>query len=1656
MKFDLSKLIRKRRLRKDRADRRNRRSRLLRASIEQLEDRRLLAFDTPILNFPGQFSDPVDLTMSIDPPDTVGDVGRNYYIQAVNDIDGTKVEIFNKRDGSVAREPFLLDSLLIDPSTTQIIPATSCATGLGDPQVSYDHLANRWVLLEFADSSGGGTGGGGGAVTLPEALCVYVSKTSNPLGGGFFGQGGGWNFYEFSTELEFPDYPKLSVWPDGYYVSTNEQPGVPTPSAYVLDRENMLKGLAPRTDGVGRPYQRFQAMELDGFGFQSFTPSDLDGPAPPPGTPNYFARHIDDELHRGTAADPAIDFIEIYAFRTDWDEPRLSTFEFVDEVAVRDFNSDISGITQPLGGPDLDPLREVIMHRMQYRNFGTHQTLVGNFVTDVNGDDRAGIQWFELRSVPGDDDEWFRYQEGIVSPDLNHRWMGSIAMDGEGNIAMGYSISSEVISPSLRYIGRRFDDPLGTMTRGEYPIINGIGKIDSDRNGDYSALVVDPVNDSTFWFTGEFARLDEWSTQITTFEFDEEDDSTTDPPPPSDDIFVTGTKFLDRNENGIRDFVDLNGNNIQENGEPFVAEEPGLSGVWIYVDEDRDQRPDAGETKTQTDINGEYRLPLPEPGTYHIREVLDPGFVQTFPGGVGTHIVTAVPSQFAQIIERIDFGNQVALDFGDAPVDYPVTLAQGGAQHRIIQGFGLGAVVDGEVDGQPTNDASGDDLNGTIDPVAGVSDDEDGVAISGPFFIGTTNSVNVTVTTGGISPGVLDAWIDFNRDGDWTDAGEQIVASRPLAAGTHAVSFVVPDGSNVGNTYARFRYSHVIGLGPAGEAGSGEVEDYEVLVLTNEPRAVNDEFTVLQNSIANNFQVLSNDFASSVGSIFITQAGPSAVGSVITIGPGGQNIFYTPRDGFFGVDTFTYTISDGNNSDSATVTVNVLPSFVNPVAVDNTFSVQENSQANQFDVLGNDIAGLNGPVAIVAVGPSSAGGVAVPINNGSSLLYTPAPGTGTTDQFSYTIADTLGNISTATVTVHVLPGDELDNQVDVIVEAFDLNDVPLQGAVQVGDQFKIRVSVLDKRSFPLEEGVFSAYTDVLFDAFRVVFDSVSFNNSLYPNGQNLSLTIPGILDEVGAFSGQGNVPKGPVTLFETTFTAAVPGTVDFIADPADDLPLHEVALKPNDQVPIELVGYGSTQVQIVGSGFGGPIAVDNSFTINSGVVAQFDVLKNDKGGSTGVKELVFVQQPINGIVSIADPNDTPNDPTDDVIEYNPNGFTGTEQFSYTLGNDTGLTSLATVTVHVQPSTADDILEISLLVNGSTTANVSQGEEVVVDIFVTDVRGFFATGPFSTYFDLLYDDELFDVNASATNPLGFAVEFGPEFPEVQRGDPTVGGIIDEFGAVTDSQTPFSNPNDSFLLASVTFTASTENTGTADFVSDPANVIPPDETTVFGLNNPLAPRQIRFNTAQITVLNGNPEPAPFQNNLNSLDVNNDNTVSPIDALIVINDMNANGTRSLANDLASPLAGEPNLPPSGTYVDVNGDNRLSPIDALMVINSLNNSLASEPEFGSTNLAAHFAPRQSDPLATDAASPVIPPSFTPSPNFSRSAANENVMLLAANNETDSVATEFVASATTRRQAHESLSRVPATAAKSEIDDLLSDSFVEDILLGWSESMAD
>jgi len=441
------------------------------------------AFGTPLLNFPG-------MDYNSYPPDATGDVGPNHYIQAVNGSSGSVVQIYDK-SGNILKT-FAMETLA---------PSSPCNNGYCDPVVLYDGMANRWVITEFSS-----------ATSYP--MCIYVSQTADPMGA--------WWLYSF--DLTGYDYPKYGVWWDAYYMGYNGGP-----SGYrqivAFDRARMLAG-QPAT------MQTFNVPYLAAFSFQLLLPAGHEGTnAPPAGAPAIFARVRDTEIH-GPSGYPTTDLMEMWELHIDWSTPANSTLTQLPSVQIAEFDHTLCGssgnwncMPQPGTTQKIDPIREPLHFPLQYRNFGTYETLVGCFAEDVDGTDHAAVHWFELRRTPPGSGSWVSYQEGVLGGEAGvHRSVCSAAMDSAGGMAVGYTRtgSNTPYYPSIYYAGRRPWDPLGTMPFYEYRIIDGVAsQTANERWGDYAGIGVDPADDCTFWFTSEYEESGASSdTQIAAFRLD--------------------------------------------------------------------------------------------------------------------------------------------------------------------------------------------------------------------------------------------------------------------------------------------------------------------------------------------------------------------------------------------------------------------------------------------------------------------------------------------------------------------------------------------------------------------------------------------------------------------------------------------------------------------------------------------------------------------------------------------------------------------------------------------------------------------------------------------------------------------------------------------------------------------------------------------------------------------------------------------------------------------------------------------------------------------------------------------------------------------------------------------------------------------------------
>jgi len=426
----------------------------------------------------------------IAPPDTDGSIGPNHFVQMVNLI----TTIFDRNGTPLLEGPFASNLFWEDMGG-------NCGKhNQGDPIVLYDDQANRWLVSQFA---------------FPDNLksysqCVAVSQTPDPTGA--------YNRYEFSFNgIGFNDYPKHGIV-DGAItlmanIFTKRGQNFRWGGTYlaVLDKDRMYVGASASMRGF--------KLGTSEFGFVA---GDLDGPG---SAPALFA----------TAMSTSNRF-DIWEITPNWSGSSAS-IEQIASVSISGFNPSLCGASRgacipQLNGPDLESLSDRLMHRLQIRDFGSHRSMVASHTVDADGSGTAGIRWYEFRETGG---TWTKHQEGTYAPnDGLHRWMPSIAMNGQGDIGIGYLFSSDTSFMSIAAVGQTAAaSGSGVLDSDELVCVYGGGpQTGVSRSGDYSSTSVDPLDDTTFWHTNEYVFLGGhfvWDTYVCPFTVGDGGDSNTPP-----------------------------------------------------------------------------------------------------------------------------------------------------------------------------------------------------------------------------------------------------------------------------------------------------------------------------------------------------------------------------------------------------------------------------------------------------------------------------------------------------------------------------------------------------------------------------------------------------------------------------------------------------------------------------------------------------------------------------------------------------------------------------------------------------------------------------------------------------------------------------------------------------------------------------------------------------------------------------------------------------------------------------------------------------------------------------------------------------------------------------------------------------------------------
>jgi hypothetical protein len=437
----------------------------------------------------------------ISPPDTDGAVGPNHYVQAVNLL----VAIYDK-SGTLLVPKFKMSALFAS------LGAPCGTEDDGDPIVLYDRLADRWLVSQFVLPN---------YPNGPFYQEIAISQTGDPTGAYYI-----YCFLVHATKMN--DYPHFGIWPDGYYMTCHQfNPNYAGQGVWCFDRLKML---------AGDPTATFVYFDLNSLdpGIGGMLPGDADGYIPPPvGAPDIFAYPI------ATEWGDAIDGMRLFNFHVDWAVPANSTFTERAEspIAVAAYDprnpSGRKDVNQPppaTNNSRVDSISDRLMHRLQYRNFGSTESLIACQSVDALAypSYRAAVRYCQMKnaSLGG---AFSAAEQATFSPDTDHRWMGSAACDWQGNLAVGYSVSSTTTFPSVRYAGRLVSDPANQLTQGEATLVSGSGvqrDTSNNRWGDYSALTMDPTDDATFWYTQEYYTAASqgtstvgWLTRIGSFKF---------------------------------------------------------------------------------------------------------------------------------------------------------------------------------------------------------------------------------------------------------------------------------------------------------------------------------------------------------------------------------------------------------------------------------------------------------------------------------------------------------------------------------------------------------------------------------------------------------------------------------------------------------------------------------------------------------------------------------------------------------------------------------------------------------------------------------------------------------------------------------------------------------------------------------------------------------------------------------------------------------------------------------------------------------------------------------------------------------------------------------------------------------------------------------
>ena len=416
------------------------------------------------------------LTDNIDPSDNNITVGPNYVMQMIN---LTYVRIWDKAG-----------NLLVPQVTVQSITGMG---DIGDPNSVYDPIADRYVFTVIPTGSG--------------KLIIAASKTNDPTGSYYV--------YSFHVSNGFPDYPKIGIWGNSYFITTNSN----SPTVFALNRDSILTGALLPTA------QKFSTVSFPSFNIQDVAPVTFTGSNLPDENEDAIMIRPHDDAWENNADS---DYLELYKTHVDWSNIANSIMSGPFILNTIPYSSDLCGydalstcIAQPNTTAKLETMTSVMLDKAQYRRFNNFETIVCSTTCDANGNNQAGARWYELRKDNGMSD-WYIYQQSTYAPpDTNSRWMSSISVNSKGTIALGYNISGKSAYPGARVTGRAWCDSINMMTADETEVLHGTHKNGSFRYGDYNSMVTDPVDDS-FWFTAMYDTSNSWITGVSHFQISDD------------------------------------------------------------------------------------------------------------------------------------------------------------------------------------------------------------------------------------------------------------------------------------------------------------------------------------------------------------------------------------------------------------------------------------------------------------------------------------------------------------------------------------------------------------------------------------------------------------------------------------------------------------------------------------------------------------------------------------------------------------------------------------------------------------------------------------------------------------------------------------------------------------------------------------------------------------------------------------------------------------------------------------------------------------------------------------------------------------------------------------------------------------------------------